>query len=143
MENETSFKQHTKILLIEDDTFLSDLYLHILTQEGYTVETALDGAEGLAKAHQHPTLILLDIMLPSMDGLELLRQLKAEAQTRSIPIVLLTNLGQEKFIKQAFDTGAQGYFMKMRISPYDLPKLIQPFIEDPNHTINFSELSFD
>lgn len=108
-----------KILVVEDDQFLRDLYNELLTQEGYSVDTAADGEEGLNKMTQGGyDLVLLDIMLPKKDGLEIMRSLKQNPPLESNgPILLLTNLGQEAIIKEGFEMGANGYIIKSAMTP--------------------------
>lgn len=107
-----------KILIIEDDQFLRDFYQELLVAEGYTVDTALDGDTALTKIYQGSwNLIMLDIMLPKKDGLQILRELKIKAASNNGPIVVLTNLGNDTIIKQAFDLGATGYLIKSSMNP--------------------------
>lgn len=127
------------ILLIEDEVFISDLYKRILLQAGFNVLTALDGVDGVNLANQHkPDLILLDIMMPKMHGIDVLKNLKKSPQTAQIPVVLLTNLGNEHIIKDAFTLGAQGYFLKMKISPYDLIEKAKEYINDPRQVMDIN-----
>lgn len=131
------------ILLVEDELFVRELYQRVLTQSGYRVITAIDGIEALDKAMQQPDLILLDIMLPKLNGIEVLKKLKSDPNTKSIPIVLLTNLGQESVIVDAFQSGAQGYFMKMRLTPYQIIDKVERFIKDPDLKMDLNSLQLD
>lgn len=108
-----------KILIIEDDQFLRDFYQELLATEGYTIEIAGDGETGLAKAREGGwNLILLDIMLPKKDGLQILRDLKLQPPAvANGPIVVLTNLGNDTIINQAFSLGASGYLIKSAMNP--------------------------
>lgn len=136
--------QAKKVLLIEDEVFISDLYKRILNDAGIMVEEALDGKEGLQKAKEAGVgLILLDIMLPGLNGIEVLRKLKSETATSSIPIVLLTNLGQKSVVKTAFDSGAQGYLLKVKTSPAALVKCVRDFLRNPRLKVNFDTLDLD
>ncbi len=120
-----------KILIIEDDRFVRDLYQRQFAQEGYEVYTAADGPDGLVQATEtHPDLILLDIMLPKLNGLDLLKTLKSKGSTKKIRVVLLTNLGQESVIKQGFRLGAEGYFIKSAYSPSQIVEAIKKFLPD-------------
>lgn len=109
----------SRILVVEDDQFLRDLYKELLTDEGYTVEAAADGEEGLAKMSAGGyDLVLLDIMLPKKDGLEIMRDLKGKPPVKANgPVLLLTNLGQEAIIKEGFEMGATGYIIKSAMTP--------------------------
>lgn len=106
-----------KILIIEDDTFLSEMYATKLSQD-FSVETALDGEQGLKKIKEaQPDLILLDIVLPKMDGFEVLRQVKADPLLKKIPVILLTNLGQQSDLEKGLSLGADEYIIKAHFSP--------------------------
>lgn len=132
-----------KILLIEDEFYIRDLYRMILEKASFEVFLAQDGEEGYKLAQNLPDLILLDIMLPKMNGIILLKKFKEEERTKNIPVVILTNLGQEEVIKAAFDSGASGYFLKARLNPDELVKKISIFIENPNFKMNPKTLVFD
>jgi len=121
-----------KILLIEDEAFISDMYKIVFTKEGFVVETASDGEEGLAKAQAGDyDLILLDIMLPKMNGLDALKEMRKEGSSaKKTPVFLLTNLGQENIIKQAFKIGAQGYFMKANLLPQQIVSEVRDFFKE-------------
>lgn len=117
------------ILIIEDDYFMCDLYEKELTKAGYQVATAADGADGLVQsANLKPNLILLDIMLPKLNGLDLLRTLKTKDETKDIPVLLLTNLGQESVIKEGFQLGAEGYFIKTSYTPSQMIEEIKQLV---------------
>lgn len=109
------------ILLIEDDTFLAGMYVTKLTMEHFHVELATDGASGLAKAESgHPDLILLDILLPKMNGFDVLRRIKEHPELRSVPVILLTNLGQKSDVVQGLDLGAADYLIKAHFMPSEV-----------------------
>lgn len=132
-----------KILLIEDDHFINELYLRVLKQAGYNVVLAKNGKEGVDLADSSFNLILLDIMLPKIDGINVLKKIKENPNTKNIPVVLLTNLGQESVIRTAFKIGAQGYLLKMRITPYEMVEKIQGFLKDPSFQMDLKELDLD
>lgn len=136
--------QSKKVLLIEDEVFISDLYKRILNDAGIMVEEAFDGEQGLQKAKEEGVgVILLDIMLPGLNGIEVLRRLKSDAATSQIPVVLLTNLGQPSVVKMAFDLGAQGYLLKVKTSPAALVKCVRDFLQNPRLKVNFDTLDLD
>lgn len=119
-----------KILIIEDDFFIRELYQRQLQKEQYEVVSASDGAEGLVQAtQQKPDLILLDIMLPRLNGLDLLRTIKSKPETKDIPVILLTNLGQDSVIKEGFSLGAEGYLIKSAYTPSQIINEIKSFLE--------------
>jgi len=110
-----------KILIIEDEQYLSDLYKIKFEQEGYEVILARDGEEGLALAqNQQPDLILLDLVLPKMDGYQVLERLKDDKRTKNIKVYILSNLGQTEEINQGFKHGADGYLIKSNLTPSQL-----------------------
>lgn len=118
-----------KILIIEDDFFIRELYERQFEKEGFAIEGAPDGPEGLLKASQtKPDLILLDIMLPKLNGLDLLRTLKSKPETKDIPVILLTNLGQESVIKEGFQLGAEGYLIKSAYTPSQIIEEVKEFM---------------
>lgn len=104
-------KETHKILIIEDDVTLRDLYQTRLEIDGYNVSTAGDGEEGLAKIGQvMPDLVLLDVMLPKLNGLDVLQKAKADEKTKKVPIILLTALSNQKTKGLVF--GAIDYLVK-------------------------------
>ncbi|MDP9211708.1 MAG: response regulator [bacterium] len=112
------------ILLIEDDPMLTELYQAKLELEGFEVDICTDGKEGLSQAKRlRPDLILLDIMLPEMNGFEVLRKLREHAVTRRIPVIVLTNLGGEQADndkKLALSLGAKEFLVKTFHLPDDI-----------------------
>ncbi len=110
-----------KILLVEDDKFLSEMYSTKLTESGFDIETAFDGEEGLRKANEfQPDLILLDIVLPKKDGFEVLKELKAKKELSNILVIALTNLGQKEEVQKGFDLGANDYIIKAHFTPTEV-----------------------
>lgn len=109
------------ILLVEDDTFLGGMYVTKLTLENFTTELATDGKSGLEKAGKlKPDLILLDILMPKMNGFEVLKALKKNPETRDIPVILLTNLGQKGDVREGLDLGAADYLIKAHFMPSEV-----------------------
>ena len=110
-----------KILLIEDEEMLANMYEIKFKNEGFELEKALDGAEGLEKAKANkPDFILLDIIMPKMDGFSVLKSLKEDETTKDVPVMLLTNLGQDEDIKKGNELGAVGYLVKANITPSEV-----------------------
>lgn len=115
-----------KILLVEDEALISDLYSYQLKAAGYDVKTAGDGLTGLKMLEEDKfDLLLLDIMLPGMNGLEMLREYKSKHPKENILTLLLTNLGQDAVIKEGFSLGAAGYLIKASYTPEQVVKEIQ------------------
>ena len=117
-----------KILIVEDDIKLRQIYDTMLTSEGYEVEQVSTGQEGLTKAKSYiPDLIILDIMLPGgMNGFDLLEQLKRNPATQTIPVIVLTNLDNAK--STALSIGAVEYIVKTNTSIDDVVKKIREYL---------------
>ena len=104
------------ILLAEDDRILRKAGEATLKKKGYTVIAAIDGEDALAKAREHkPDLILLDVIMPKLQGFEVLASLKQDSSTRDIPVIMLSNLQEESDIRKAADAGALGYLVKSNV----------------------------
>ncbi len=119
-----------KILVVDDEDSVREIYRHEFLNNGYTVVVAQDGEEGLLKAgEEQPDIMLLDIMLPKMSGIEVLRALKENELTKKIPVLLLTNLGEETIIKEGFELGADGYLLKVSYTPSQVVDEVKKFFE--------------
>ena len=119
-----------KILLIEDDKILQELYKRQFVQAGLTIDIYGTGKEGLVAAGQQQyDLVLLDILLPDIDGLDVFRQMKLKDTTKDIPVVFLTNLSQEETIQKAFDLGAKGYLVKSSYTPDQVVTEVKKFLQ--------------
>lgn len=115
-----------RILIVEDETFIADLYSRQLTNAGYAVQTANEGNAGLQLlTSQTFDLLLLDIMLPGMNGLEILKNWKGKNPQSTMPVLLLTNLGQDSVIKEGFELGAAGYLIKASYTPAQIVEEVQ------------------
>ena len=120
-----------KILIIEDDFFVRDLYARELAREGFETVTATNGEDGLLRVvEDRPDLVLLDIMLPKMSGLDVLKKLKEKEEIKDIPIVLLTNLGQDSVIREGFSLGAIGYLIKAAYTPTQIIQEVKKFLRE-------------
>lgn len=107
-----------KILLVEDEDFIRDLYVRQLTKAGFLIQAVADGQSALNSLKQDTfDLLLLDIMLPGMNGLQVLREFKTQNPNSKMITILLTNLGQEAVIKEGFELGAQAYLIKASYTP--------------------------
>lgn len=110
-----------KILLVEDDSFLISMYTTKFELENFEVVAAEDGEKGLSlAAEEKPDIILLDILLPKMNGFEVLKELKNNKETSQIPVILLTNLSQKNEIEQGLALGAQDYLIKAHFMPSEV-----------------------
>ncbi len=114
-----------RVLLAEDDRFLRKAAETALKRQGFTVLAAVDGEEALRMARaETPDVVLLDLIMPNLQGFEVLRALKADPATKKIPVIILSNLGQESDVRQALEAGAAGYFVKANLSLHDLIKRV-------------------
>ncbi len=110
-----------RILVAEDDRFLRRAGEVALKRAGYEVLTASDGEEALRVARaQRPDLILLDLIMPRMQGFQVLAELKKDAETAAIPVLVLSNLGQDHDVQRAMEAGARAYFIKANLSMSNL-----------------------
>jgi len=115
-----------KILVIEDEATLQKALVEILEQSGYQVNSALDGEKGWEIAKEEiPDLILLDIILPKMDGFDVLKSLKGDPKTEGIPVIILTNLGDITNIQKALELGANTYLVKADFHLDDVLKKVE------------------
>jgi len=119
-----------KIVLVEDDAFLAGMYVTKLNLEGYDVHLASDGEKGLKLVKEElPGIILLDVILPKMSGFDVLKDLKADAKTKNIPVILLTNLGQRDDVKKGLDLGAVDYLIKAHFMPSEVVEKIKKLVK--------------
>ena len=115
-----------KILFIEDESALQKTLGEILKQEGYEVTPALNGEVGLRMAKdKKPDLILLDLILPKIHGIEVLKKLKEDKETKEIPVIVLTNLGEIKDVEKAIELGATTYLVKAEYSLEEVAEKIR------------------
>ncbi len=120
-----------KILIVEDDNFLVDMYTTKFELEGFQVIAAEDGEKGIALAQEEkPDIILLDILMPKKDGFSTLEDLKKDDVTKDIPVILLTNLGQKEDVKKGFDLGAAGYLIKAHFMPSEVVDKIKAILAE-------------
>lgn len=122
-------KKH--ILIVDDDPLIGRMYEHRLKNDGFSVEVASNGEEAIAAVKKNPPgLIYLDVMMPKLNGVETLKMLKADKQTKNIPIVILTNLGdREGDIANAKKLGALDYFVKSKISLKEFSERTKKILE--------------
>lgn len=123
-----------KVLLVDDDPVILRLLQVNFEMEGYTVICANDGVEGLEKARsERPDIVLLDIMMPRMDGLEVTRKLKGSDETRHIPIILLSAKAQASDVQVGREMGADDYLTKP-FDPLELLDRVNELLEATRHT---------
>ncbi len=114
-----------KILVIEDDKFLRELISQKLLKEGYEISEAIDGEEGLKKVKEEkPDLVLLDLILPGIDGFEVLSEMKDDPILAQIPVIILSNLGQKEDVEKGLRLGAVDYLIKAHFTPGEIVEKI-------------------
>ena len=115
----------TTVLIVDDDVLVGDMYSLVLSRAGYRVVVARDGGEGLRLAESvAPDLVFLDIRMPVMDGMEVLRQLAANPATGEIPVVMLTNYDDSRYLAESVRLGAKEYLVKAGTLPADLVAVV-------------------
>lgn len=115
-----------KILIVEDDKFLRELVAQKLSKEGYNVAQAIDGEDGVKKTKEEmPDLILLDLILPGIDGFEVLSRIKDDATLKDIPVIILSNLGQKEDVEKGLKLGAADYLIKAHFTPGEIIEKVQ------------------
>lgn len=115
-----------RVLIVEDDEFLRTLVAQKLVQEGFAVDAAIDGNEAFKDIKEKtPKIILLDLILPGMGGFEILNMLKKNPETNSIPVIVLSNLGQREDIDRATASGAAAYMIKANFTPSEIVQKIR------------------
>jgi DNA-binding response OmpR family regulator len=121
-----------KILIVEDDEFLLNIYETVFTKEGFEVQTAMNGEDGYRVAAVFlPDVMLLDIMLPGeMNGLAVLKKLRETKKTEKIPVMIISNLSDDKTISEGMALGASGYFTKSQFNPDDVVRNVRTLIKN-------------
>lgn len=118
------------VLIVEDDTFLAGIYQKKFEMEGFKVSVSGDGEKGLADVKKKkPDIVLLDILLPKMDGFAVLEKLKADAATKKIPVILLTNLGQKDDVEKGLEAGAVDYLIKAHFKPSEVVEKVRAVLK--------------
>jgi DNA-binding response OmpR family regulator len=121
-----------KVLLVEDDPFLSGMYQTKLKLEGFDVTVAMDGEEALSKLDQaNYDIALLDIMMPKLNGFEVLKEIRKSSNPKlaAVPVIMLTNLGQKTDIEQGLLLGANDYIVKANFTPKEVMEKIRNLIK--------------
>ncbi len=110
-----------KILIVEDDNFVAEVYSTKLLEMGHEVRIAQNGEEGLDMVRESaPDLILLDIIMPVMGGIEMLEEMKKQEGLEKIPVILLTNVGEKESIQKVQNLGVQDYLIKSHFTPAEV-----------------------
>jgi DNA-binding response OmpR family regulator len=115
-----------KVLIVEDDKFLRELMTKKLASEGFEIVEAMDGESGVKKIKEEkPDMALLDLILPGIDGFEVLAKVKEDPLTASIPVVILSNLGQKDDVEKGLKLGATDYLVKAHFTPNEIIKKVR------------------
>ena len=129
-EDNMSGARGASVLIIEDDKFLRDLIIQKLKKEGFETNEAMDGESGAKLAQdEHPDLVLLDLILPGLDGFEVLKRLKQNAGTASIPVIVLSNLGQKEDVDRAKGSGAEDFMVKAHFTPGEIVAKVKEILK--------------
>ena len=120
-----------KILIVDDDLYIRELYEEVLKDAGFEVSTAADGQEGVEKVKKGGyDLILLDVMMPKVDGLGVLKEIQGmNPKPNNGPVILLTNLSHDPVIQQAMDTGASSFMIKADLTPDQLIEKVNSYMK--------------
>lgn len=119
-----------KILIIDDDEFLLDMYSVKFREQGYEVDVSFGGAEAIEKIKGgfKPDLILVDLVMPNMDGFEFLKEVKGKKLLDKTKIIILTNLGQKEDVEKGLGLGADDYIIKAYFTPSEIIKKVQTLL---------------
>src|SRR5258708_25494827 len=118
---QTPAEEEVRVLFVEDDADLAEMYRLKLELDGYTVTRAADGEEGLRMAKEiHPDLVFLDIRLPRMDGFQVLERLRADEELKHLPVIILSNYGEKELVERGMRLGALEYLIKAETTPAGL-----------------------
>ena len=133
-----------KILIIDDDTKTREIYSDVFMRNGFEVLEAEDGADGLEKARaNHPDIIFTGIVMPNMDGITMMRELKNDIDLAQIPVAISSHLGRDEDREQAEELGAREFFIRGFDTPNEVVERIKALIRRPFYKIRFDELDLD
>lgn len=118
------------VLLVEDDTFLANIYKTKFEMENFKVTVAENGESGLEEMKKkRPQIVLLDILLPKLDGFAVLEKMKADKELKEIPVILLTNLGQKDDVEKGLEMGAVDYLIKAHFKPSEVVEKVRKILK--------------
>jgi len=127
--SQTNNSGKKKILIVEDDKFLRELIVTKLENEGFDTAVAVDGNEGIkAIEEQKPNLVILDLMLPGIDGFEVLQRMKENQALTSIPVLILSNLGQREDVEKGLSLGAVDFLIKAHFTPNEVIEKVKNYL---------------
>jgi DNA-binding response OmpR family regulator len=117
-------------LIVEDELMLANMYSSKLMKEGFKVDIAHNGREGIAKMRtEQPSLVLMDLLMPDTDGMQALREAKADDKTKDIPVVILTNMADTNYAKEAVEGGAVDYIVKTETTPAEVVAKVKKILQ--------------
>jgi len=123
--------EEVKVLFIEDDPAVAEMYKLKLELDGYTVTVARDGEEGLQMAGSSPPdIIFLDTRLPKMDGFAVLERLRSAERTKDIPVIILSNYGERELVDRGLKLGALEYLIKSQTTPANLSRGVEGWLKE-------------
>lgn len=118
-----------KILLIEDDPFIYEMYTTKFEHAGYAIDVATTGREGLERVKEwKPDIVLLDILIPELDGFGVLEAIRSAPETARLPVAMLTNLGQKEDIERGQKLGASAYIVKAHFTPQEVVSKVKALL---------------
>jgi DNA-binding response OmpR family regulator len=124
-------KNNPRLVVIEDDKFLRDLIVRKLTSEGFVVQEAESGEEGLKVLQADPPqLLLLDILLPGMSGYDVLEAMRKDEKLKGVPVVMLSNLGQKEEVERAQYLGAKDFLIKAKYTPGEIVTRVKEILDE-------------
>ena len=135
--------REAKILLVEDDPLIVRLYQTAFSRMGYSVEVAFNGKEGLdhlKKSEPKPIVVLSDVMMPEMDGLQMLEHIKEDPALKTIPVILLTNLVDDQEVARGLELGAVTYLVKSEYKPKEIVEKVKEILAGYSHGDNVPEV---
>jgi two-component system, sensor histidine kinase and response regulator len=126
----TELRLKPRILIIEDEGLLSQMYSEKLIEDGYDCLVAKTGHEGLEKARSsQPDLIVCDVIMQDLDGLSILKEIKADDKLKTVPFILLSNLDQDEYVRMAMEAGVSAYLIKVKTLPADIVSRIKELLK--------------
>jgi len=120
-----------KVLIVEDDVYISEMYKIKFESENYKIVVTDNGSEIIKIVEKEkPDIILLDIVMPVMDGFDVLKIIKSNKKFNNVPVVMLTNLSQKESIERVFELGAKSYIVKSHFTPSEVVKKVKDILDD-------------
>ena len=120
----------TKILVVDDDPFILDMYVMKFKEQGFQIETATDGKMALERIDAgKPDIVLLDVVMPKMDGFDVIKKIQDSKTSRAFKIIFLTNFGQKEDVERGMELGADGYIIKAHFTPSEVVAKVKELLK--------------